>query len=44
LAAARLAFHALSGAALETLIRPGTPPTRTEIELLEEMLYELLSD
>jgi AcrR family transcriptional regulator len=44
LAAERLAFHALSGAALETLIRPGTPPTRTEIELLEEMLYELLSD
>ena len=44
LAAERLAFHALSGAALESLLRPGTPPAVAEIELLEEMLYELLSD
>jgi AcrR family transcriptional regulator len=43
-AAERLAFHALAGAALETLIRPGVPPRPAEIELLEEMLYEALSD
>jgi len=43
LAAERLAFHALGGAALESLIRPGVPPTAAEIELLEEMLFEALS-
>ncbi|MGI9591605.1 MAG: TetR/AcrR family transcriptional regulator [Myxococcota bacterium] len=44
MAAQRLAFHALGGAALETLIRPGNPPTPGEIELLEDILYQALPD
>jgi AcrR family transcriptional regulator len=44
LAVERLAFHALGGAALEALLRPDSPPTRDEIALLEELLYQALSD
>lgn len=42
--AQRLAFHALSGAALETLLRPSAPPAEGENQMLEEMLYDLLAN
>jgi AcrR family transcriptional regulator len=44
MAVERLAFHALGGAALETLLRPDSPPARDEIAVLEELLYQALSD
>jgi AcrR family transcriptional regulator len=44
LAAQRLAFHALGGAALETLLRPQAPPDPEEVALLEELLFEALAD
>jgi AcrR family transcriptional regulator len=42
-AAQRLAIHALSGMAQETLLRSSSQPQEDELELLEEIVYGLLT-